>query len=173
MSNYYIEGEKLTDLAKGGWMNTFISRSDLMRDNNKMFDETQFSYITTPEGLVLADSRIEDENNIYDYAGKILPEDQYKNVSSEEVHLINDKPHVLFQSDITTETDGEEEIIGHYVMATNLDVFYSDSLESLENISAFSLVNNDGYILSDLDKSPMGKKIEDNWFIDQINNQKQ
>lgn len=171
MRNYYIEDGEIIDLAGGGWMSTFINKASLLRDNNRMFEETKFSYITTPEGLVLADSRIEDENNIYDYAGKILPEDQYKNVSSEEVHMINGEPHVLFQSDITKETDGEEEIIGYYVMATNLDVFYSDTLESLENVSAFRLLNSDGYILSSLDKSLMGTKVEEQWLLEQVNSQ--
>ena len=56
-------------------------------------------------------------------------------------------------------------------MATSLEVFYSETLVSLENISAFSLINYDGYILSDLDKSLMGTKIEDQWLLEQINNQ--
>jgi len=170
MSNYYVDGEKLTDLAKGGWMNTFISRADLIRDNNKMFDETQFSYLTSANGIVLVDSRIEDENNIYDYSGKILPKNQYKSISSEEVHIINGEPHILFGSEVTKNTNGVKEVIGYYVMATNLDVFYSNTLESLKNVSDFRLINNDGYILSDLNKKLMGKKIEDNWINNQINN---
>ncbi|RCW62084.1 MULTISPECIES: methyl-accepting chemotaxis protein [Halanaerobium] len=173
MSNYYVEEGELIDLAGGGWMSTFTNRASLLRDNNRMFKETQFSYVTTASGIVLVDSRVEGENNIYEYAGKTLPEDQYKNISSEEVHIINGKPHVLFGSEITKENaDGEEEVIGYYVMATNLDVFYSNTLESLENVSAFSLVNSDGYILSNLDRSLMGTKIEDPWFTEQINNQK-
>jgi len=171
MSNYYIEDGEIIDLANGGWMSTFISRAALLKDNNRMFEETQFSYVTTTDGLVLVDSRINGEENIYDYAGKKLPEDQYKNVSSEEVHIINGKPHVLFQAEITNETADGEKVIGYYVMATNLNVFYSDTLKSLENVSAFSLINSNGYILSNLDKSLMGTKIEDQWLTKQINSQ--
>lgn len=173
MSNYYVEDGELIDLAGGGWMSTFTNRADLLRDNNRMFEETQFSYVTTADGIVLVDSRIEDENNIYDYAGKTKPEDQFKNINSEEVHIINGKPHVLFGSEITKETDEGEDVIGYYVMATNLDVFYSETLESLENVSAFSLLNNDGYILSNLDRSLMGSRIEDQWFTEQINSQQE
>ena len=173
MSNYYVENGELIDLAGGGWMSTFTNRAALLKDNNRMFEETQFSYITTSNGIVLVDSRIEGEETIYEYAGKTLAEDQYKNVSSEEVHIINGEPHVLFQADITKETAAGEEVIGYYVMATNLDVFYSDTLESLENVSAFSLLNSNGYILSNLDKSLMGRKIEDQWFTEQINSQQQ
>ncbi|RAK07427.1 methyl-accepting chemotaxis protein [Halanaerobium saccharolyticum] len=174
MSNYYIEDGEIIDLAGGGWMSTFINRAALLKDNNRMFEETQFSYVTTTEGLVLVDSRIEGEENIYDYAGKILPEDQYQNVSSEEVHIIDGEPHVLFQAEITNETaEGEEEVIGYYVMATNLEVFYSDTLESLENVSSFSLLNSEGYILSDIDKSLMGTEIEEQWLREQVNTQQE
>src|SRR6056297_1717851 len=131
MSNYYVEDNEIIDLASGGWMNTFTSRAVTLRENNRMFEETQFSYVTTNEGLVLVDSRIESEKNIYDYAGKKMPENQYKNVSSEKVHMIDGQPYVLFQSKIIKETASEEKVIGYYVMATNLDVFYSKTLESL------------------------------------------
>lgn len=173
MSNYYVEDGELIDLAGGGWLSTFTNRANLLKDNNRMFDETQFSYVTTADGIVLVDSRIEGENNIYDYAGKAMPEDQFKNISSEEVHIINGEPHVLFGSEIKKETAEGEEVIGYYVMATNLEVFYSETLESLENVSAFSLVNNNGYILSSFDKSLMGSKIEDQWFTEQINSQQE
>lgn len=173
MSNYYVEEGEIIDLAGGGWMSTFTNRASMLRDNNRMFAETEFSYITTKDGIVLVDSRIEGENNIYDYAGKVLPENQYADVSSEEVHIINGQPHVLFQSEVTKETDSGEEVIGYYVMATNLDVFYSETLDSLENVSAFSLVNTDGYILSNLDRSLMGTEIEDRWFTEQINSQQE
>ncbi|MFW6295042.1 MAG: methyl-accepting chemotaxis protein [Halanaerobium sp.] len=173
MSNYYVEDGELIDLADGGWMSTFTNRVSLLKENNRMFEETQFSYITTPDGIVLVDSRIEDENNIYDYAGRELSEEQFKDVSSEEVHIIDGEPHILFESEITKETNSGEEVIGHYVMATNLEVFYSETLESLENVSAFSLVNNDGYILSNLDKSLMGNEIEDRWLLEQIDNQQE
>ncbi|MFW5686780.1 MAG: methyl-accepting chemotaxis protein [Halanaerobium sp.] len=173
MSNYYIEDGEMIDLADGGWMDTFSDRAELLRENNRMFTETEFSYITTAEGIVLIDSRVEGEDNVYDYAGKELPANQYKDISSEEVHIIDGEPHVLFQADITKDTDDGEEVIGHYVMAANLDVFYSETLESMEDVSAFSLVNNDGYILSDLDRSLMGEEIEDQWFTEQITNQQE
>lgn len=169
MSKYYVKDGNIIDLANGGWMSTFTNRATILKDNNRMFSETQFSYVTTVDGVVLVDSRIENENNIYDYAGKILPEDQYKNVSSETIQIIDGQPHVLFEAEITKDADGGNEVIGHYVMATNLEVFYSDSLDTLENVSSFSLLNSDGYILSDLNKKLMGSKIKDQWFIDQIN----
>lgn len=172
MSNYYVEDGEIIDLASGGWMSTFVNRAALLRENNRMFDSAEFAYITTRDGMILTDSRIEGEDNIYDYAGKHLPENQYKNVSSDEVHMIDGKPYVLFQSKITKETEESEEVIGYYVMGTNLNVFYSDTLDSLENVSAFNLLNSEGYILSNLDKSLMGTKIEDKWFMEQINSQK-
>lgn len=171
MSNYYIKDDEIIDLASGGWMSTFTSRAALLRDNNRMFEEVQFSYVTTADGIVLVDSRIEGEDNIYEYAGRSIAEDQYKDVSSEEVHIINGNPYVLFQSEVIKETGDGEKVIGYYVMATNLDVFYSDTLETLENVSSFSLLNDNGYILSDLDKTLMGIKVEDQWLLEQINNQ--
>lgn len=173
MSNYYVDDGELIDLADGGWMSTFTNLVSLLKENNRMFEETQFSYVTTADGIVLVDSRIEGENNIYDYAGLELPEEKFKDVSSEEVHIIDGEPHILFESAIIKETNSGKNVIGHYVMATNLDIFYSETLESLENVSAFSLVNNDGYILSDLDKSLMGTEIEDRWLLEQINNQQE
>lgn len=174
MSNYYVDDNgEIIDLASGGWLSTFVNRASLLRENNGMFDSAEFSYITTKNGMILTDSRIESEENIYDYAGKKLPENQYKNVSSDEVHMIDGTPYVLFQSEITKETNESEEVIGYYVMGTNLNVFYSDTVESLENVSAFNLLNSEGYILSNLDKSLMGKQIEDRWFMEQINSQKE
>jgi methyl-accepting chemotaxis protein len=172
MSNYYVDDGEIIDLASGGWMNTFFNKAALLRENNRMFDSAEFAYITTKNGMILTDSRIEDEKNIYSYAGKYLPEEQYKNVSSDEIHMIDGNSYVLFQTEITKETGDTEEIIGYYVMATNLDVFYSDTLDSLENVSAFNLLNSEGYILSNIDKSLMGEQINDQWFMDQINNQK-
>lgn len=40
-----------------------------------------FSYITSIDGLVLADSRLTEEKRITDFVGKKLPEDEYKNTS--------------------------------------------------------------------------------------------
>jgi methyl-accepting chemotaxis protein len=171
MSTYYIEDGQIIDLAGGGWMSTFTNRATLLKENNRMFAETQFSYVTTADGMVLVDSRIENEDNIYDYAGIKLPEEQYKNVSSETVHIIDDKPLVLFSAPINKETETGEETIGYYVMATSLDVFYSDTLESMENVASFRLINGDGFILSSLIKSEMGTKIEDKWTLDKINQQ--
>lgn len=171
MSTYYIEDGQIIDLAGGGWMSTFTNRATLLKENNRMFAETQFSYVTTADGMVLVDSRIENEDNIYDYAGIKLPEEQYKNVSSETVHIIDDKPLVLFSAPINKETETGEETIGYYVMATSLDVFYSDTLESMENVASFRLINGDGFILSSLTKSEMGTKIEDKWTLDKINQQ--
>ncbi|SFL28116.1 methyl-accepting chemotaxis protein [Halanaerobium salsuginis] len=171
MSTYYIEDGQIIDLAGGGWMSTFTNRANLLKENNRMFAETQFSYVTTADGMVLVDSRIENEDNIYDYSGVKLPEDQYKNVSSETVHIIDDKPLVLFSAPINKETETGEETIGYYVMATNLDVFYSDTLESMENVANFRLINGDGFILSSITKNEMGTKIEDKWTLDKVNQQ--
>lgn len=85
--------------------------------------------------------------------------------------MIDVNSYVLFQTEITKETGDVEEIIGYYVMATNLNILYSDTLDSLENVSNFNLLNSEGYILSNIDKLLM-RKSKDQWFMEQINNQK-
>jgi len=94
MSDYYVNEGELIDITQGTWLNTFIDRSNLITNNNRMLEDVKFSYVTTKNGVVLADSRIDDENNIKEYIGKILDEEKYKYVSNEQVQT---RTCVLFQ----------------------------------------------------------------------------
>lgn len=169
MSSFYIRDGELVDLQRSGLIGTFLERASLMRDNNQIIKESEFSYVVNETGIVLADSRAVDKENIYDYIGNKLPDNMYKNIESDRVYNIDGKKRILFNSPIIKNDNGEEEIIGYYIIGTGLDIYYSDSLEAMENISAFSVINQDGIILSNIDKSLMGEKIEDNWIVEQVN----
>jgi methyl-accepting chemotaxis protein len=168
MNNYFIKDGKLVELTNV-WSSLITKNSDILTQNNGMLAASEFSYITNENGVVVADSRIGNTDNIKEYVGKKLSENEYSKVLNEEVHIYNGKPYVLFNSKINAEGAEEDGPTGYYVMAMSLDIFYSDSLQSLTSISSFKLLNSNGYILSSSDKSLMGNQIDDSWYETQIN----
>lgn len=166
MSDFYIEDGAFKDMEEAGmWVDVLEKNTTLLKENNSKLEETAFSYVTNSDGMVMVDSRTDlEEGDVYQIAGEHLAADKYKDIVSDKVYTFDGAPYILFHSPITQGSGDSEKIIGHYVTAVNLSLFYNYSLMRMDSIGEFKLINTDSYIISSLNRSSMGQKIDDPWI---------
>jgi methyl-accepting chemotaxis protein len=179
----FVEGEELQDfintmknldakkldeiINEYGYQSMLIvGRSKMLAEQLNYIDESLFSYITNSQGVVLADSRLKDINNIKEYIGKELNANEYIDASPGNFISMNDNKYILFQKPFMLDNI----INGYYIMAVDLKIFV-ENMESGYNIGGHTyLLNGDAYIYNHDNIEKIGKITENAWFKEQIKN---
>ncbi len=109
-SNYVVEfllndPENLKPLYD--YQYALVNMGNTLTNNMSVVESSLFAYITDPNGLVIADSRLKSIEDIKKYVGIRLKKDRYKLINSRNVHIINNKPIILFQKEIYGSKKGE------------------------------------------------------------------
>lgn len=168
LSQFYIkEGALIEDLSLGGWKNMFKERIEQLQDNNNFLEAAAFSYVTDVNGIKILDSRADDDSQIDKYLGEQMGAEYFKTSSSDSFKIIGGSRYILFNHPIW-KTDAKEELLGYYVLAADYDLYYSENIENTDAVSSFSVFNQEGYILSDNNRSKIGEKTANSWYSKQI-----
>ncbi|MGM0369006.1 MAG: methyl-accepting chemotaxis protein [Bacillota bacterium] len=142
---------------------------------NKRLEEipgAKLGYITTVDGIVIADSRItslSERKKAKQYVGKTLAPEKYKDLEFGDLEYINEKPRLLLSNPIY-KSGSEEDIMGYSVIAVSLDLFSNNLKTSLGNYGSAALINKQGTILNHSNDELLTEKIEDKWYLEQIDN---
>jgi len=168
MLNYLLESDMVDNFIET-YRYSILTKCNELRENlDRSINEIKLAYITDKNGMVLADSCLQEEKDILNYIAIKLPKEEYKNVSSERIKFIDGQAHLLFNSPIYKDS---EELLGYFVIATPLDVLIDDmSMQdlALEN-AIIQLINLDGIILNHSNnKELIGSKSEESWYLEQI-----
>ncbi len=160
-SDYYANKGKFS------WLYSLLTEGN----NNfmvgyKALEEAEFAYLTNSKGIVVGDTRVNNENEVDKYFGQQLPINQYQNISPEEVYVVDGKPVLLINQEITL--NNSDKVLGYYVLAISLKRF----AEKFEDINLsdleIQLINKDGIFLYHPDSNMLGKKIRNDWISKEI-----
>lgn len=163
MVNYNLKNGDLEGFIKIYGF-TVVDSSRILANQQKIINGASFVYITNKDGIIIADSRLKNKEQINDFVGKKLDTVEYKGAREDQVFIVNNKPVLLFQKEINK----EDEVIGHYVMGISLMNIYNRFQMELDSRFSMQLVNGDGIILNSPDSDLIGKKVTDKWIINNI-----
>jgi methyl-accepting chemotaxis protein len=149
---YYIFLLKSLELAEQNWMN----------------DQFLYSYITTSQGVVIADSRVKSEEEVPQYVGNRITEERYRSSRIEKIYVDEDQKYFLAQFSIYRRNTNI--IVGYYTIAVSLDIFYKniDAFQD-ELFEEYYLVNDEGIIFNHSQRELIGDKDNEAWYLDIIN----
>lgn len=168
MLNYVLKDNQSTNKLFDLYKHSILTECIDLRDNlARAVDKINFSYITSANGIVLADSRLKEDKSLSKFVGKKLEETEYKNISSDKIKFVNEEALLLFNSPIYKNS---EQIIGYYVMAVPLNTLIESLSQSYMENATVQLINQDGIILNHTNKDLIGTKSEDPWYLEQIKN---
>lgn len=129
-------------------------------------DYVNFAFIALSNGLVIADSRSNLQNDSSSFLKKRLDPIDYKNVNFNHLKLINQKPYLLFNLGIKGIAG---KVIGYLVLGMSLNDLKNNLDLSLGQYSdTVALINKEGIILNHPDKEQLGIKIENQWILNKI-----
>lgn len=135
---------------------------------------TRYAYITLPDGTVIADSRVKglaDRKIIRDYVGIKLDEELYKNIKFGTIKYDGEQPLLMVSKPLYSDLENEK-IIGYIVVAITPDLLNGKFSTSLGDLGQATLINNQGIILSHENKELLGSKIENEWFLEGLQGNK-
>lgn len=122
----------------------------------------ELAYITTPDGTVIADSRINSISNRKDikkYINKKLKPSMFKEIKFGTLSYFEEKPFLL--KSIPIKQDNEN--IAYFVVALSTEFISGNFNTSLGDYGQVSLVNNNGIILNHDNKDKLGQTIKNEW----------
>ena len=126
-----------------------------------------FVYITTREGIVIADSRESVVNYPMKYVGKKLEISNYKNIKTGDLEYFNNTPLLFINYPIFNENENE---IGYFIIALYTEIFSQNLNDILSTYGKVTLINKEGIVLNDNGEQLTGEKIRKKWFLEQIKN---
>ncbi|MTI61754.1 MAG: methyl-accepting chemotaxis protein [Firmicutes bacterium] len=166
MLHLTLEGDFKSDrLLKSFSYNVRNDSADLRKSIDSSITEIAFSYITSPDGIVLADSRMEEDDEMTDFIQVLMPEDEYKNTSSERIMSSDGENYLLFNSPIYR---NNEDLMGYYVIAVPLSVLNKTLSQSYMADANIQLINKEGIVLNHTDTKLIGRECNDPWYLLQI-----
>lgn len=166
MLDLTLEGDyKSERLLKSFSYNVRNDSDDLRKSIASSITEIGFSYITSPDGIVLADSRMEEEDEMVDFIQVEKAEDEYKNTSSERIMTSDGEDYLLFNSPIYRDS---EQLVGYYVIAVPLNVLNKTLSQSYMEESNIQLINKEGTILNHTNIELIGSQCNDPWYLSRI-----
>ncbi len=139
-----------------------------MEENITNIDYAEYAYITLPDGLVIADSRmnsIAERENIKKYLALELEPDKYRDIKLGTLIDNQDKPLLLVNNEIKN-ADGK--VIAYLVLALSTDIILNKFDTSLGDYGQLSLINKEGIILNHQNKELLGSKIKKSWFLNYL-----
>ncbi|MGM0369004.1 MAG: methyl-accepting chemotaxis protein [Bacillota bacterium] len=189
--NSYINmanGFEKTDLSEDAKLNTdsggltfkgllfqdsfMYNSGNILKEKLEEIEGAQLGYITTVEGIVIADSRINSlsqRKRAKEYIGKQLSTKDYKDIEFGNLKYINGKPRLLLSTPIY-KSGSQKDIMGYSVIGISLDLFKNNLKTSLGKYGSASLINKEGNILNHKNKNLLTQNLEDKWYLEQISN---
>jgi len=141
------------------------TKSKVIKEQLKLINGAQFAYITTLDGIVIADSRYNRAKENFDkYINITLENSKYKDASSSDVFYVNNKSVILIQSPIKR----DKTLVGYYNMGISLNVFSSNLNNTLINNGEMELLNKQGIIYNHANTKLIGKKTNNKWYVEQL-----
>ncbi|HBC29883.1 MAG TPA: hypothetical protein DC024_01365, partial [Clostridiales bacterium] len=146
----------------------FLLKSLELAEQNRMNDQFLYSYITTSQGVVIADSRVKSEEEVPQYVGNRITEERYRSSRIEKIYVDEDQKYFLAQFSIYRRNTNI--IVGYYTIAVSLDIFYKniDAFQD-ELFEEYYLVNDEGIIFNHSQRELIGDKDNEAWYLDIIN----
>jgi len=146
---------------------------NVLEEHRKMVEGSHHIKITSPEGVVLLDTRIWDEDEEWDedwrkWVGqgiKLAPA-FYKEPVVSELTFENEGAVIIFQSPIYQSITNEP--VGHYVLSLSLDYFVKNINQPPLEEGTMQLVNERGIIFNHENKALIGSRIRDPWLVSGI-----
>ena len=168
-------------------INLASSVSEILYDNISRLSYTEFIFIVLPDGTIFADTRlyqklaenVNDASNITsvpkskiksiskDFIGKKVNEKEFKNVQIGTLIEYDDN-HFLVKSIPIYDLD--DNTIAYMVAGLTGDIIEKNFNNSLGNFGEFSLINKEGIFLDSIGVNSEVAMIEDDWFINSLNN---
>ena len=130
-----------------------------------LIEGAQYLYITTPDGLVIADTRvnvIEDPDSFRKFIAQEKEPEEYREVKISNIFYYNSEPVFFVQSPIKI----EEKIEGYFVMAISLKTLSGNMAETFAQDGDVVLINNEGIIYNHSNPEMIGKMTDNQWFIE-------
>jgi len=145
----------------------FLLKSLEIAEQNKINEHYIYSYITTSQGVVIADSRIKNEEDVPSYVGYQLSRERYSSSQIDDIHSDGEQKYFLVQSPI--QSRDEKSVVGYYTIAVDINIF-SQNIAPIhdELLEEEYLVNDEGIILNHPRVDLIGTKEQDAWFHDLI-----
>lgn len=166
MLHLTLEGDFKSDrLLKSFSYNVRNDSADLRKSIDNSITEIAFSYITSPDGIVLADSRLGEDDEMTDFIQVEKAEDEYKNTSSERIMSSDGENYLLLNSPIYRDN---EDLVGYYVIAVPLDVLNKTLSQSYMEEANIQLINKEGIILNHTNTELIGSQCNDPWYLSHI-----
>ena len=146
----------------------FLLKSLELAEQNRMNDHFLYSYITTSQGVVIADSRVKSEEEVPQYVGNRITEERYRSSRIEKIYVDEDQKYFLAQFSIYRRNTNI--IVGYYTIAVSLDIFYKNiDVFQDELFEEYYLVNDEGIIFNHSQRELIGDKDNEAWYLDIIN----
>ncbi|AGB41656.1 methyl-accepting chemotaxis protein [Halobacteroides halobius DSM 5150] len=141
-----------------------------LKNKLELIEAAKLGYITTADGIVIADSRVTSLANrekMRKYIGRKLKASKYKNLNFGKLAYTKGQPLLLLSTPIYSGSS-KEKINGYCVIGISLNLFTNNLKTSLGSYGAVSLINKEGIILNHQDKDLLTKQVNNKWYLKQI-----
>ena len=162
--------DQLSDSFLGGNL-PFSVGANLDRELSRI-EYAEYAYIVLNNGLVIGDSRINNIRHrqiINDYLGLNLAEEYYKDVSFGSF-IENEGQSFLFLNHSIIDEEDNNEVLYYIVIAFSPEILGKNLSTSFGEMGNISLINGEGIILNDEKSDLVGNRINDQWFLEKLNN---
>jgi methyl-accepting chemotaxis protein len=145
-----------------------INIGKTLAENIEGIEHAQLAYMTTPKGVVIADSRVvEPGDKLKKNIGKEIDESQYKDISFGTIKYAEKEPLLLISEPIY-KVDSEEEVIGYIVLGYSLELIANKLSAQIGDIGSSVLFNNKGTIIINSQSELIGETIEEEWIFQNL-----
>lgn len=145
----------------------------VLLEHQKLIEGVYYLKITSPDGIVLLDTRIWEDDDEKDYEwrkwvgqGLELEPPFYKVPLLSELTFENEGAVIIFQSPIYESATNN--LVGHYVLGLSLNYFVDNINQPPLEEGSMQLVNERGIIYNHENKALIGSRIRDNWLVSGI-----
>ncbi len=149
-----------------GSLGTSVSRK--LSQIIEKIEYAEFSYIASPDGTVLIDSRVAtvtDRSQIQELVGIKIEENLYGDIKFGTIYTVDETPYILYSVPIR---DSSEDIIANAVIAYNKSIITEKLTTSLGDYGDIMLVNGAGVILNNKDAALVGRSVSQDWIDNMV-----
>ena len=134
-------------------------------------EHAKFVYATLPNGLTILDSRATSDNTEEQetkYIKNQLEDSFYKDIRFGKLFSLDGEQYLLYNRPVFKE--GTEEIWGYIIIGFSPEIIDHEIAHiDSDDGGNYTLINNSGMILRTDQKELLGSKIDQQWYLDQIN----
>lgn len=147
----------------------YTTANQLDRLINRL-DYSQFAYATLADGLAVLDSRVQsfaDSDLAGRYIQKKLNQELYRDIEFGQIYTIEGEPYLLYSKPIQEKNSSD--IIAYVVIVFSPDLISNEFANLARDDGArYTIVNNEGLILSDENMELFASVIENPWYLEQL-----